>query len=54
MKNQKRKFPYWIHLVLGLIWIIVGIVLYSGVSSIVWIGGGLMMMVIGVLNKGKN
>lgn len=53
MKKQKKKFPYQIHLVLGLIWIVVGAVLYSGIESIIWVGGGLIMTVVGFLNKGK-
>jgi hypothetical protein len=51
MKKKKRKFPYWIHLVLGLIWIVIGITLYSGTASVIWVCGGLMMAVIGTLNK---
>ena len=51
MKKQKQKFPYQVHLVLGLIWIIVGITIYSGVVSVVWMCGGLIMVIIGFLNK---
>jgi len=54
MTNKKGKFPYWIHLVLGLIWIVIGITLYSGTASVIWVGGGLTMTVVGILNKGRN
>ena len=53
MKKQKKPFPYEIHLILGLIWIIVGITLFSGVGLIAWIGGGLLMVIIGFLNRKK-
>jgi hypothetical protein len=54
MKEQKKLFPYQIHLVLGLIWIVVGIMLYSGTVSVVWVGGGLIMIVVGILNRKKS
>jgi len=54
MNNQKGKFPYWIHLVLGLIWIVIGITLYSGTASVIWVGGGLIMIIIGFLNRKKS
>ena len=54
MKKQKRNFPYQIHLVLGLIWIVVGTIFYSGVESAVWVGGGLIMTVVGFLNRNNS
>jgi len=51
MKKQKRRFPYQIHLILGLIWIVIGVTLYSGTASAIWVGGGLIMAVIGILNR---
>jgi hypothetical protein len=53
MKKQKRSFPYQIHLVLGLIWIVVGITLFSGIGLMAWVGGGLLMVIIGFLNRKK-
>jgi hypothetical protein len=53
MKKLERKFPYQIHLVLGLIWIVVGITFYSGIGLIIWVGGGLLMTIIGILNRKK-
>lgn len=54
MKKQKKNFPYKIHLVLGLIWIVIGIAFYSGTGSAIWVGGGLIMVIIGILNKRKS
>jgi len=54
MKKQEKKFPYQIHLILGLIWIVVGITFYSGIESVIWVGGGLIMAVVGILNKKKS
>lgn len=54
MKKQKGNFPYQIHLVLGLIWIVVGISLFSGIGLVAWVSGGLLMVIIGLLNRKKN
>ncbi len=54
MEKKKRKFPYQIHLTLGFIWIVIGIAFYSGIGLAVWISGGLVMIIIGLLNKNKN
>jgi len=54
MKKQKGKFPYQIHLILGLIWIVVGITLFSGIGSVAWVSGGLLMAIVGFLNRKKN
>ena len=51
MKKQKRKFPYQVHLILGIIWIIVGITLFSGIGLVAWVSGGLLMVIIGLLNR---
>jgi len=48
---NNKKFPYQIHLILGLIWIVVGISLFSGIGLVAWISGGLLMIVVGLLNK---
>ena len=47
----KKKFPYQIHIVLGLIWLLIGIVLHSGIELAIWVAGGLVMITIGWLNK---
>jgi len=46
-----KKFPYQIHIILGIIWIFVGVFLHSGVELIVWLCGGLAMIVVGLLNR---
>jgi len=51
MENKKRGFPYQIHIILGIIWASIGIVLHSGVELAIWVGGGLVMVVIGLLNR---
>ena len=51
--THKNKFPYWIHIVLGIIWVFVGVILQTGVELAIWVGGGLVMIVIGLLNRGK-
>jgi len=48
---MKKKFPYQIHIILGIIWILVGLILYSGIESVVWTAGGLIMAGIGVFNR---
>ncbi|MFC1622574.1 hypothetical protein ACFL1Y_01080 [Patescibacteria group bacterium] len=48
---MKHKFPYQIHVVLGLIWVLIGIFLYTGAEMLIWVGGGLVMLVIGLLNR---
>jgi len=49
---QKNKtFPYQVHIILGAIWAFIGIVLHSGVELIIWVGGGLVMIVVGLLNR---
>ena len=53
MDIKKRKFPYQIHLALGLIWVVIGIFLYSGWEQALWIGVGIVFLIIGYLN-GKN
>jgi hypothetical protein len=54
MKKQKKVFPYQIHLILGLVWIVIGITLYSGIESIIWVSGGLLMSIIGFLSRKKS
>lgn len=54
MKDSKRKFPYQIHLALGLTWVGVGIIFHSGIELAIWVGGGLIMATIGFLNREKN
>lgn len=54
MNKQKRKFPYWIHTLLGVIWIVVGVVFHSGIELAVWVAGGLVMLTIGSLNCRSN
>ncbi len=49
--THKNKFPYWIHIVIGVIWILVGIILHTGIELIIWTVGGLIMLTIGLLNK---
>jgi len=51
MKKQKKSFPYQVHIILGFIWIVIGITLYSGTASVIWVGGGLLMAIIGFLNR---
>jgi len=48
---MKRKFPYQIHIILGIIWFFIGIALHSGFELVIWIGGGLVMVMIGLLNR---
>jgi hypothetical protein len=51
---NKKVFPYQIHIVLGLVWIVIGTTLYSGIGLVVWVGGGLIMTIVGLLNKKKS
>jgi len=49
---MKKQFPYQIHIILGIIWVFIGIFLYLGIELAIWVGGGLVMIIIGLLNKG--
>ena len=52
---MKKVFPYQIHMILGIIWVFIGVTLYSGIELVIWVGGGLIMIAIGLLNrKAKN
>lgn len=48
---MKKEFPYQIHIILGIIWALIGIFFHSGIELIIWVGGGNIMIVIGLLNK---
>jgi len=48
---MKKEFPYQIHIILGIIWIFIGIFLYFEIGLAIWVGGGLIMIVIGLLNR---
>ena len=48
---MKKEFPYQIHIILGLIWVFLGVTFYSGIELAIWVGGGLVMIIIGLLNK---
>ena len=45
--TKKRKFPYQIHIAIGLMWIIIGIFLQSGWQQILWIAFGIVFLAIG-------
>ena len=51
--TKKRKFPYQVHIVIGLLWVLIGIFLQSGWIQTLWIGAGLVFLVIGWLSKRK-
>ena len=53
MDKQKRQFPFWIHILLGIIWIVVGVAFHDGWELAIWITGGLVMTTIGFLNRKK-
>lgn len=48
---MKKEFPYQIHIILGLIWLFIGAVFHSGIELVIWVAGGLVMIMIGLLNK---
>ena len=48
---MKKEFPYQIHIVIGLLWLLIGGVLHSGIELAIWVAGGLVMITIGFLNK---
>jgi len=53
MKLKQRKFPYQIHIILGIIWASIGIILHSGIELVIWVGAGVLMVIIGILNRKK-
>jgi len=48
---MKKEFPYQIHIILGLIWLLIGAVFHSGIELAIWVAGGLVMITIGLLNR---
>ena len=48
---MKKEFPYQIHIVIGIIWAFIGVALHSGIELIIWVGGGLVMIIIGLLDR---
>jgi len=48
---MNKKFPYQIHIILGLIWIAVGLILHTGIELAIWVVGGLAMVLIGWFNR---
>lgn len=48
---MKKGFPYQIQIILGVIWLFVGIVFHSGIELIIWITGGVVFIVIGWLSR---
>lgn len=53
MKNKKRKFPFWIHIAIGVIWIILGATVIDGAQTLLWIVAGLLFITIGMLASRK-
>ncbi len=53
MSKQKSKFPYQIHIILGLIWILIGVFLQSGFELVFWVAVGVVMLIVGLFSKGK-
>ncbi len=53
MSKPKKQFPYQIHIVLGLIWILIGVFLQSGFELVFWVAVGVVMLIVGLLTKGK-
>jgi len=53
MKKQKNKFPFWIHIAIGVLWIIIGATVVSGFATLLWIAGGLLLITIGILASRK-
>lgn len=51
MEKEKRKFPWWIHAGLGVLWILIGATVMSGIWSIFWILVGLAFIAIGLLAR---
>lgn len=51
---MKGKFPCQIHILLGIIWLFVGIAFHTGIELAIWVVGGLVMIIIGLLNKKSN
>ena len=45
---SKKEFPYQIHIILGIIWIGIGIFMYKGIEAAIWGLGGLVMIMIGL------
>jgi hypothetical protein len=48
---MEKEFPYQIHIFLGITWAFIGVVLHSGIELAIWVGGGLIMVTIGLLNR---
>lgn len=53
MNKQKRQFPFWIHIAIGVIWIVLGATVIEGWQTLLWIGAGLLFITIGMLASRK-
>jgi purine-cytosine permease-like protein len=53
MDKQKRQFPFWIHIAIGVIWIILGATVIDGWQTLLWIVAGLLFITIGMLASKK-
>jgi len=53
MENKKRQFPFWVHIAIGVLWVIVGATVVSGFATLLWIAGGLVLITIGMLAMRK-
>lgn len=53
MEKQKREFPFQIHIAIGVIWIVIGTAVMSGVASLLWILTGVLFITIGLLAMRK-
>ncbi|MBL7142069.1 MAG: hypothetical protein ISS83_00140 [Candidatus Pacebacteria bacterium] len=53
MEKQKREFPFQIHIAIGVIWIVIGAAVMSGVASLLWILTGVLFITIGLLAMRK-
>ena len=53
MDEQKNKFPFWIHIAIGIIWIVLGATVIDGTQKLFWIGAGLIFITIGLIANRK-
>jgi len=52
--KKETNFPYQIHLIIGIIWVLIGAFLQSGWSMVLWVAAGIIFLAIGLLGMKKN
>jgi len=48
---KKKDFPFQVHMMIGILWIFIGAFLQQGVELLIWVAGGIIMIILGLMGK---